>query len=136
MPWWGWLLIWLALGLLLLTVLVFFGWVLFRKFLGTLEAFTDLASTTVIFDGVHRGEPEERRYALLDGPAPARARLAQFATTRMRRRIERRKARYDRAQALVHAQPRQILDRLTGLDLSYRRAGDRGRTVKDDRHVE
>ncbi len=134
MPWWGWLLIWTGLGILLLSVLVLFGWLLFRKFLGTLEAFTDLASTTVVFDGVQRAEPEERRYAVLDGPAPARVRLAQFATTRMRRRTDRRQARYDRAEGLVHADPGRILDRLTGLDLSYRQAGDR--TAKDHRHVE
>ena len=134
MPWWAWLLIWLALGVLLLTVFAFFGWLLFRKFIGVLEAFTDLASTTVVFDGVQRTEVEPRRYAVLEGTGAARARRAQFASARRDRRIARRQRRYDLARALVRADPAPIIDRLTGLDSTRRRAG--GTTVKDDRHVE
>ena len=43
MPWWSWLLIWSGLALVLLGVLTWFAVQLYRKALGTLQAFEALS---------------------------------------------------------------------------------------------
>ena len=106
-PWWGWLLIWLFLVLLLLGVLALCAWRLFRKGMTLLDDLADLADRTAVLDV---DEPELAR--------PAIAVLAQASEIRAREdarrhhRRERRRLRHDRRMARARS--------ITRLDASRR----------------
>jgi hypothetical protein len=102
-PWWGWLVVWSLLVLALLAVLVVSAVSLFRKGIGVLTEFTELASTTIVFDGVQRETPRPRLFAVLMKQSVAREAADARALRRATIKSNRRDARILRGKALVSA---------------------------------
>ncbi len=101
--WWGWALIWTALVAVLLGMLTFFAIVLFRKGLAVAMQFGDLASATIVFDGVHRAEPDVRALAVLGSSTAARGAWDARMQRRTLRKSSRRAERLARARRLIRA---------------------------------
>jgi hypothetical protein len=101
--WWGWLIIWLSLSLALLVVLAVSVISLFRKGIAVLSSFGDLASTTIVFDGVQRAELESRSLGVLEARGVAQARWDARMQRRAERKLARRMRRLDRARQLTKA---------------------------------
>lgn len=102
-PWWGWLVLWSLLVLATLVVFVVAAVSLFRKGIGVLTQFTELASTTIVFDGVQREMPPPRRFGVLMTQATARDAADARALRRATIKANRRDARLARGKALVSA---------------------------------
>jgi hypothetical protein len=102
-PWWGWLVIWSSLVLVLLAVFAISAVSLFRKGIGVLTDFTELASTTIVFDGVQRETPQPRQFAVLMKQSVARDAADARALRRATIKTARRDARILRGKALVSA---------------------------------
>jgi hypothetical protein len=101
--WWGWVIIWVGLSLALVAMLVVSVVSLFRKGVGVLSAFGELASSTVVFDGVTRDEPAIRNPAVLLSRSAADQGWRDRVDRRAARSAEKRQRRLDRARALVRA---------------------------------
>ena len=96
--WWGWLLIWLALGLGSIAMLTLFAWRLFRAGLGLLDDLADLTDKLDILDDAeHTHEPSATNLAVLADPIDVRAREASRVAARRQRRGARQEQRMARA---------------------------------------
>lgn len=96
MPWWGWLLIWLGLGLALVAMLVLGAIWLWRKSLGLLDEAGKLADRLSVFEGVDDEPPPRAVPAILRDLESVRnarairvARRIEFKRVRRSRRLER-----------------------------------------------
>lgn len=96
--WWGWLIIWLALALLMLAVLALFAWRLFRKFLGVLDDLSDLTDQVDVLVGLDM-QPQlpTPALAVLADLRDIRAREEDRIAHRQRRRDDRHERRMSRA---------------------------------------
>jgi hypothetical protein len=101
--WWGWLIIWLCLSLAVLVVLAASVISLFRKGIAVLSSFGDLASTTIVFDGVQRAGPEPRTFGVLEARGVAQKRWDARMQRRADLKLHRRARRLDRARQLTKA---------------------------------
>lgn len=96
--WWGWLLIWLALGLGSIAMLTLFAWRLFRAGLGLLDDLADLTDKLDILDDAeHTHDPSATNLAVLADPGDVRAREASRVAARRQRRGARQEQRMARA---------------------------------------
>ncbi|MFC5930994.1 hypothetical protein D6T64_07535 [Cryobacterium melibiosiphilum] len=95
MPWWSWVLIWSGLALVLLSVLVLFSVVLFRKLMTLGQALGELGDRVSI-GSAHPGEAPATARSV---PAifQTRDRLAEVVADRRFDRLLRRQLRRDRA---------------------------------------
>ncbi|GAB4100047.1 hypothetical protein [Sinomonas halotolerans] len=117
MPWWSWVLIWVALGACALLVLVLGAVFIVRKGLRTMEAFgTELER---VMPSSRALDPDDGGLAPSAGPAPGSAVFADPAQVRREYaegREERRLARRDRRvqRRALRGQPQSLAD--LGLD--------------------
>ena len=96
--WWGWLLIWLALGLGSIAMLTLFAWRLFRAGLGLLDDLADLTDKLDILDDAeHTHDRSATNLAVLADPRDVRAREASRVAARRQRRGARQEQRMARA---------------------------------------
>ena len=101
--------VWITLVLALIVTLLACAWMLVRKFIRLLKAFSELLVTPAILDGVHRGEPEERAVPAVLEPRPAvAAQYHERSVARQERRELRRSARLTRARALISAETKAL----------------------------
>jgi hypothetical protein len=99
--WWGWLLIWLGLGLGLIGMLAFFAWRLFRAGLGLVDDVADLTDKLDILgtaDDSHDLPPTT--LAVLANVREVKAREAERVAIRRERRESKRKLRMARAREI------------------------------------
>lgn len=100
--WWGWLVIWGSLALALLAVLAISAWLLFRKLLGLFDDLGELAGKTELLDRAEDVMDDQAvELAIMLGGAEVRRRRDDIRLAAMLRRDERRRARLDRARALI-----------------------------------
>jgi hypothetical protein len=102
-PWWGWVVIWVSLALAAAAVLVVSAIALLRRGVGVLTAFGELASTTMVFDGIRRNSPAPREPAVLLSRAVADQNWHDRRERRAQRSADNRQRRLDRARQLVRA---------------------------------
>lgn len=98
--WWGWLLLWSGLVLVLVVVLATLAWWLFRKFLRLLGDVADLAERGAILDAAD-AELVRPQLAVLAAVSDARARENARRCARRERRRVRRERRLDRARRIT-----------------------------------
>lgn len=104
-PWWGWLLIWSALGLALIVLLGVSAWWLSRKGIGVLDAVGELADATGVLE--------------VDDPVLPKQHVAVLAAARdIRRREEARRFHRAERRRLRHEQRMTRAHRITTLDAS------------------
>ena len=95
---WGWLLIWLALGLGSIAMLTLFAWRLFRAGLGLLDDLADLTDKLDILDDAeHTHDRSATNLAVLADPIDVRAREASRVAARRQRRGAKQERRMARA---------------------------------------
>lgn len=96
--WWGWVLLWLGLALILVAVLALSAWLLFRKALGLAD---DLADLTDQLDALSAAEGQPRlgapELAVLAESRDIRAREQERIAGRRDRRDRRQERRMSRA---------------------------------------
>jgi hypothetical protein len=107
-PWWGWLVLWASLVLVLLLVLALSGWLLFRKFVTLLDSFGRLAESTFRFDRVDTTPDKRPQNAILAPLAEVRLRRHERVARANQRRDARRRARLVRGRAIVSVDPKTI----------------------------
>jgi hypothetical protein len=107
-PWWGWLVLWTSLVLVLLVVLALSGWLLFRKFIGVLDELGELTEKSAIFDRVESELPLRARSAILEPIALVRERRAFQSNLAAERRAARHGKRIARARRIVAVDPATI----------------------------
>ncbi len=108
MAWWMWLLIWLALAALLITVLFLSGRTLVRAARGVGTEANRLIDAVAALDITDDGaEIEPAPNAIVRGRAAVAAERRAFVTKRDARRERRREARLVRARALITADAMQ-----------------------------
>ncbi len=98
--WWGWVLIWVGLVLVLVIMLAVIAWWLFRKFLVLVDDVANLAERSALLD---IAEPELIRpqLAVLASVSDIRAREDARRFRRSERRRMRRQQRLDRARSII-----------------------------------
>jgi hypothetical protein len=101
--WWGWLLIWTGLVLLLLATLAFFVWRLVKRFFVLLDDADTLLQKTSMLDDAVAIDDRRPLNAVLEESAAVRARFAARMERRSNRRHARRKARIERAKMITTA---------------------------------
>lgn len=94
LPWWVWVVLWVALVLALLLMLGLSAWALVRKGLGVLDAAGTLADSTLVLDAEERALTPPQRAILADLRD-----IRQREAARRLRRAERRRLRRDRRLA-------------------------------------
>jgi hypothetical protein len=99
----GLLIMWASLSFAMLAVLVVSIVSLFRKAIAVLASVGDLASTTIVFDGVQRAGPEARSLGVLEARSVAQVRWDARMQRRAERKLARRMRRLDRARQLTRA---------------------------------
>jgi len=103
--WWGWLLIWLGLGLTLIAMLVLVGLVLFRKLMAMFAALETLTAKLEILDRVSDLADEQRehveRLAILAGEDATRERRDRVRDATRARKDARHDKRIARGKALL-----------------------------------
>jgi len=104
--WWGWLLIWTGLVILLLGTLALFGWWLFRKAMGLLDDVGSLADKLEILDFEEAEMPRQTRAILVD-LRDVHAREDARRGHRARRRSDRHRRRMERARRITSADASQ-----------------------------
>ena len=96
--WWGWLLIWLALGLGSLAMFTLFARRLLRAGLGLVDDLADLTDKLdILSDAEHTHDPPATHLAVLADPLDVRAREAGRVAARRKRRGARQERRMARA---------------------------------------
>lgn len=96
--WWGWMLIWLALGLGSLAMYTLFARRLVRAGLGLVDDLADLADTfEILGNAEHSHHQPATNLAVLADPLDVRAREAARVATRRQRRDARQERRMARA---------------------------------------
>lgn len=102
MPWWAWLLIWVALSFALLGMLLLFAALLFRKVQAIAMELEHLASLTTILSDVDDILADQRaELAVLTGAAEARRRRDRVRFEASLRKQARRRASIQRAKELL-----------------------------------
>ncbi len=102
MPWWSWVVIWVALALALLGMLVWMAVRLFRKAGAVLDELDALASAAELLDRAAEVATEQHtELAILVGAEEMRRRRALVRADALARRSARRAARIIRAKALT-----------------------------------
>ena len=111
MPWWSWLLIWAGLVVGLLVMLVWFGYVLFRKASRTLQALESLADQVGTLE-LDPNLPPHPRFlpALFEEPDDVFRALELRRAERRNRRQQRRDHLVARGKLLTHAPSTQRTD--------------------------
>ena len=99
--WWGWLLIWTGLVLVLAAMVALFVWRLFRKGFRLLDEVGELADTAAVFDGVYEPELPPQAIAVLADIRDIRAREEARKFQRSQRRSERHRRRLERARRIT-----------------------------------
>ena len=99
--WWGWLLIWAGLVLLLLGVVALLAWRLVRRFLALLGDFFALSEKSAILDGVSAESAARPLNAILERHEVVRSRFEQRMQRRRDRKHSRRQARIERAKIIT-----------------------------------
>jgi hypothetical protein len=109
MPWWSWVLIWVALVLAMLGMLAYFGWVLFKKGMVTMEALGVLAGRLEALDAASEKLAPEKPFvpAILRDRAEVGEAHRVLAELRAERKERRRAARRTRGRLLVTADLRK-----------------------------
>lgn len=106
MSWWSWILIWAGLVLLLVGVLLFFGWRLFRKGQALLRETGELTAKMNRLAEFADVDPEKRpRSSLFADYEQVRHRRENRRERRHERVADRRAARIRRGKLLVHRNP-------------------------------
>jgi hypothetical protein len=106
MTWWSWILIWLGLAALLVGVLAFFGFRLFRKGLALLRQTEELTAKMARLTEYAEAEPERRNpSAILVPYEQVHRRREERRELRQERIQDRRVARVQRGKLLVHRNP-------------------------------
>lgn len=96
--WWGWLVVWVALGLALLAVLALSAWRLFRKFLTLLDDLSDLTDQLdVLDDADHDAALPASNLAVLADARSIRARESDRVERQRQRRKDGHSRRMSRA---------------------------------------
>lgn len=96
--WWGWLLIWVGLGLGFIGMLAFFAWRLFRAGLGLLDDVADLTDKLDILSAAeHSPELTSPMLAVLADVRDVKAREAERVASRRSRHDAKRERRMARA---------------------------------------
>ena len=105
--WWGWVLLWAGLILVLIGMLVGCAWWLFRKSLVLLDDLGQLAERA---GGLEIDEPTLVRPipAVLTPLSAVQRREDERLRHRAERRAERRQARLDRARRITQADPMSL----------------------------
>jgi hypothetical protein len=101
--WWGWLLIWTGLVLLLLATLALLAWRLVKRFFVLLDDADRLLEKTSILGTAADGDDVRPLNAVLEESAVVRERVAARMQRRADRRHARRKARIERAKMITTA---------------------------------
>ena len=100
MTWWGWLLLWSGLVLLLLATVAFLLWWLFRKAMRLLDDLGTLADSAPFREGDDEPLPAQA-IAVLADIRDIRAREAARRAHRTQRRSERHRLRMARARRIT-----------------------------------
>jgi hypothetical protein len=98
--WWGWLLIWFGLALMLLGVLAYCAWRLFQKFMGVQRGLFDLIEKAAILDGVTAEAQKRPINAVLEESAVVREAFHARMQRRRHRKTARQRARLERAKLI------------------------------------
>lgn len=100
--WWGWLVIWVCLGLALLAVLAISAWRLFRKAVAVLDELETLAEKTDLLEQVadEAGDTREQ-LAILAGAEQTRRRRALVRKAALDRKAARHDSRMARAKRIT-----------------------------------
>jgi hypothetical protein len=98
--WWGWVLIWFGLGLALISVITYCGWILFKKFMTLQRDLFAVADTVAVLDGVEAAAVHRPPNAILEEPAIVTAAYRERARRRRARKATRRLARMERAKLI------------------------------------
>lgn len=99
--WWGWLLIWLGLALLMVGMLALFAWRLFRQFLTLVDDLAALTDRLDILGATHESPPRLTfGLAVLAATHDVRERERVRSAGRRLRRVERHARRIARATAI------------------------------------
>jgi hypothetical protein len=102
MHWWSWILIWLALALLLVGTLVFFGWRLFRKGVAVFEELERLTEKVELLQrNVEELSQETPPNAILDGYSVVANRRDREKQRRATMRQLRRDTRMQRGRLIT-----------------------------------
>jgi hypothetical protein len=102
MHWWSWILIWLALAILLVATLVFFGWRLFRKGVAVIEELEQLTEKVDLLQrNVDELSLETPPNAILDGYSAVANRRDRQKSRRASMRQLRRDARMQRGRLIT-----------------------------------
>ena len=101
--WWGWLLIWTGLVLLLLGVVALLGWRLVKRFFVLLDDLMALTDKAAVLDGVAQPEDARRLNAIAEDSAAVRERVGARMERRANRKAVRRQARIQRAKMITTA---------------------------------
>jgi hypothetical protein len=99
--WWGWVLIWFALVLLLLGVLAYCVWRLFQRFMVLQRDLFELTAKVAILDGVAAATEERPLNAVLQESKAVRRAFAARIEHRRTRKFNRRRARMERAKLIT-----------------------------------
>ncbi|CAN5171546.1 hypothetical protein BH09ACT3_BH09ACT3_01300 [soil metagenome] len=107
-PWWGWLLIWGGLALALLAVLAVSAWRLIRTLLGLFDDLGELAGKAELLDRAQDvADDQAVDLAIVLGSVELRRRRDDLRWAVRLRRAERRRARLNRARALIRVDARR-----------------------------
>lgn len=102
MHWWSWILIWLALAILLVGTLAFFGWRLFRKGIAVVEELERLTDKVDLLQrNVDELAVEAPRNAILDGYSAVANRRDREKDRRATMRQLRRDTRMQRGRLIT-----------------------------------
>jgi hypothetical protein len=102
MNWWSWILIWLALAVLLVGTLVYFGWRLFRKGVAVVEELGRLTDKVDLLQrNVEKLSPETPSNAILDGYSAVATRRDREKHRRSTVRQLRRETRLQRGRLIT-----------------------------------
>jgi hypothetical protein len=101
--WWGWLLIWIGLVLLLLGTLAFFGWRLVKRFFALLDDFFALTEKAAILDGVGESDDPRPLNAVLAERDAVRSAFDERMSRRRDIKLARRQKRLERAKIITTA---------------------------------
>ncbi|SMG38810.1 hypothetical protein [Agreia pratensis] len=105
MYWWSWILIWLALVILLIGTLVFFGWRLFKKGIAVVEELERLTDKVELLQqNVDELSVETPPNAILDGYSVVANRRDREKDRRATMRQLRRDARMKRGRLITDPQ--------------------------------
>jgi hypothetical protein len=98
--WWGWVVIWLALALLLLGVLAYCAWRLFQRFMVMQRDLFELADKVAILDSVSAADDARPLNAVLEESRVVSDAYHARMLHRSQRKSLRRQARLERAKLI------------------------------------